>query len=132
MGAPLPGVRVWFPLPLGVFWNLGKITKGVNDFRKTSKGANMFRKVKKEQEEAQKAEATHKRYVDRVDKDLVHKSRDWKREARLALLDKLVPDRRCPQCGKTKVDSRSWVVYDRDKILCRSCWFQKPKGEANE
>ena len=39
---------------------------------------------------------------------------------RVARLDRLVPDRRCPNCKEVVPDPRAWVVSRRG-ALCRSC-----------
>lgn len=68
--------------------------------------------------------------------DMLAGNREWKRvrrvgrprserraESREATLRRLVPDRRCPGCGRTVLASRSWVVSDdRGSATCRSCW----------
>ena len=42
------------------------------------------------------------------------------------LLDKLVPTRRCPNCGEVKGGGRSWVVADNQSVaICRSCYCKE-------
>lgn len=40
---------------------------------------------------------------------------------RKALMDKLVPDRRCPVCGAEKLKSQAWRV-EANRVVCRTCW----------
>ena len=43
---------------------------------------------------------------------------------RESALNRLVPTRICPVCGKCKTDSRKWVLStDEGTALCRSCWY---------
>lgn len=73
--------------------------------------------------------------------------RERRLSERLRLLNTLVPDRVCPECGHIRLTSRSWVLYTRTRIadtddtaaethpqqrgaMCRSCWWKK--GESNE
>lgn len=42
---------------------------------------------------------------------------------RLAVLDNLVPTRRCPACSDIKLSSREWVVNaDKTAAMCRKCF----------
>jgi DNA-binding transcriptional regulator YiaG len=44
---------------------------------------------------------------------------------RRRILDQLVPKRYCPECGRLKINSASWVISkDHTKAICRSC-FQR-------
>lgn len=54
--------------------------------------------------------------------------RDYRRERRGKMLDRLVPDRRCPVCKLVKLKSRQWIFLDHVvrhrtglTIVCRSC-----------
>lgn len=88
--------------------------------------------------ELSKAEAQFERFMRRKcdwdDPDDVNLyRRSIRAEDRRAILDRLVPDRRCPSCRTVVVNSRSWVINKRrTKVRCRSCWsimFLEPKLE---
>lgn len=57
----------------------------------------------------------------------------WKkverRKRRRKILDELVPDRKCPCCGETRIGPGEWMVrMDGVVVLCRSCYARlRPK-----
>lgn len=58
--------------------------------------------------------------------DVLFYRRERKRRSREARLNWAVPDRRCPHCGRLKVESRRWrVTFDREALryraICLSC-----------
>lgn len=74
------------------------------------------------------AEKRHDRFVRRRcdwddPTDVAYMKRMDRNDVRQALLDKLVPDRKCPLCKEMVLKSQSWVVNKtRRKAICRSCW----------
>lgn len=52
---------------------------------------------------------------------------------RVAELDKLVPNRICPKCGRGPLLSlKSWVIYVCTNVdhavMCRSCWWKRKEN----
>lgn len=56
-----------------------------------------------------------------------------RRHVRETLLERLVPDRRCPSCGQKRMRSRSWVVMRaEDFVVCRACFFRANSSVERE
>lgn len=77
-----------------------------------------------------------------ITREMVDQEKDWedvneyRRDrylaGRIKLLDKLVPKRICPRCGKFFPSRMSWVVNKQKTIaVCRSC-FSKVKDHGWE
>lgn len=92
----------------------------------------------------EKEEARHARRVTRFHARAgTRRSRDWKRERRLGLLEARVPDRRCPACGEVRLESRGWVLFDGHVrwlpseantagAVCRSCWWRRGRKNGEK
>lgn len=60
----------------------------------------------------------------------VEKTKEWRHRFREVLLNRLVPERKCPICNKLKLKSRQWVIVPSSKrkkteghrIVCRGCY----------
>ena len=47
---------------------------------------------------------------------------------RQVVLDKIVPDRKCPTCQRFNFKSRQWIVVkETETCICKSCWMSKGK-----
>lgn len=62
--------------------------------------------------------------------DVLLWKKNKRRRSRRKILDELVPDRKCPLCGETRIGPGEWMVRTTNiKILCRSCYTRlRPKA----
>lgn len=96
--------------------------------------AQKYRMAKVEVEEIGQAIARYDRerqklatWADPEDKRLLANQQNA--DSRDALLDRVVPDRRCPGCKQIVLARRSWIVKD-GQCVCRSCWASGNIGEG--
>lgn len=66
-------------------------------------------------------------WADPEDKRLLANQQNAKK--RDDLLNRVVPSKECPGCGKIILSRRSWVVKD-GQCVCRSCWSSGNVGEG--
>lgn len=61
--------------------------------------------------------------------DVVFWKKVQRRRRRRKVLDELVPDRKCPCCGETRIGPGEWMVrLDGAIVVCRSCYNRlRPK-----
>jgi len=90
-----------------------------------------FKELADWQRDLESAEARFEKFKGRKcdwdDPEDVNQYRRGRRaDERRIRLDKLVPDRKCPRCGLTVLQNRSWVFSKRKKnlVICRSCYHR--------
>lgn len=76
--------------------------------------AKMFADLRHTLDDLKRFEATLENKMDGMSR--VEYVQEYKKEKRLALLDKYVPQRKCVLCNELKIKSRQWVIIPPDMI----------------
>jgi len=56
--------------------------------------------------------------------------KQWRLERRMDKLDKLVPQRRCPLCGRIRLRSRQWVILGHNQKASLEEKFPEVAGKG--
>lgn len=101
------------------------------------KGDPMFEDTRDLLDDQAKAETDHENEISEDYRSGDRSSyENWKQmvrmEERISLLDKFVPDRRCPECQEVKPNSKQWVIKRKSEAVCKSCHMRWGPGEETE